>query len=142
MQKYKRPTKHKGLRSIPLRNPRKVDMFRFDPDTGKMKRLYQKPVDGPTEECFKPDNVWSRVEDNTLIIGNKHYLPKDKPKYIIVKTEKTYVERRMYIDAGKYWFEDRYTTTRVVFVSRVYSRQQAYLLSITEDIVWLSHFSF
>jgi len=42
MKKYIRPEKHKGVRSIPLRNPRKVDGMLMPPS----------PTSGPTEECF------------------------------------------------------------------------------------------
>src|SRR5882672_1880324 len=57
MKKYIRPEKHKGVRSIPLRNPRKVDGMLMPPS----------PTSGPTEECFDADAKWYAIKEGKFI---------------------------------------------------------------------------
>lgn len=105
MQKYKRPSKY-GLRSIPLRNPRRVDMFRYDPDTGKMKAIYEKPIDGPTEECFTSSGHGMMIEF----------------KRLIVRTGNPYISLTLFHRIDECYFVVAFALRRMKYISKTYNK--------------------
>ncbi len=89
MQKYKRPRKYPGMRSIPLRNPRRVD-WHANWDGDKLESKKPQPITGPTDECFADVVVWNSI--------------KEKPKFVVIERRIRDTELRLYFCGSEYFF--------------------------------------
>lgn len=110
MQKYKRPPKAKFKRSIPLRNPRRIDWHRWDENTGEI--ISAKPVisEGITSDTFGPSNRRFMVKTEETV------------KKISIKSDVSNVKLFLYYSYQECWLvEENYVTMRKFVSTRLYA---------------------
>lgn len=118
MAKYKRPPRIRGRawhKKFELKQSFKVDW------RGEKPRISL----GVTAETFAASYIAQIAP------------PEPKPKYIIVKTDRKYVELRMYHSAGSYWFIERNSIAGKQFKSVTYTSRDRALRALEVRILWL-----
>ncbi len=111
MQKYKRPQKGKGFRSIPLKNPQTVSW-------GKNGVFRPKVRTGPTEEIFDSDAKWYIIKEGKFIRITGE--PEPLPKFTVVEDDPGHMQLRLYHLGDQYVFVQLYYCMGKEFTSVPY----------------------
>jgi hypothetical protein len=114
MQKYKRGRKYKGLRSIPIRNPRRVNF----PEN------WQKGVIKPlTQESLYVNRLWIEYNKERVarfITGE----PKQEPRRVKLHSIDKYIEKWLFYLDKQYWIVEIHLISKIEYRSGNYTDKQ------------------